>query len=195
MKNDGSREQIIKAASELIGECGGAIDTVTVRDIAKRAGVGLGLVNYYFGKDELIELCVERIVNGIVGRFVDIRENVTMSPLEKLYYLGNMTLDFLFDNRAVSEISMLSDYRAPKAGDNTDRTYNAYLPLVAACRPDLDGEAVARRTFALIAAMQSMFLRRNVIKQIFGVELCDRERRMEFHNAVVRDILGLSDAS
>jgi hypothetical protein len=49
-----------------------------------------------------------------------------------------MTLDFLFEHSAVSRISVLRDMQTPKANDNTHRTYAAYLPLVAACRPDWD---------------------------------------------------------
>ena len=49
-----------------------------------------------------------------------------------------MTLDFLFELSAVSRISVLRDMQTPKANDNTHRTYAAYLPLVAACRPDWD---------------------------------------------------------
>ena len=71
-----SKEAIIKAATELIEERGERLGSVTVREIGKRAGVGLGLINYHFGnKDELIAQCVEKIINGIVARFVEMRED------------------------------------------------------------------------------------------------------------------------
>lgn len=51
--------------------------------------MGLGLVNYHFGnKDRLMEICVERIVNGIVDNFQSIRENTEALPaFERLAYL------------------------------------------------------------------------------------------------------------
>ncbi len=88
-----SKEAIIKAATELIEERGERLGSVTVREIGKRAGVGLGLVNYHFGnKDELIAQCVEKIINGIVARFVEMRERTEgMLPPEKLESLVQMT--------------------------------------------------------------------------------------------------------
>ena len=51
-----NKEAIIQATIKLIEEKGEHLDEVTVREICKRAGVGLGLVNYHFGnKDQLIE--------------------------------------------------------------------------------------------------------------------------------------------
>ncbi len=186
-----SKEAIMQAAIKLIEENGEHLEEITVREICKRAGVGLGLVNYHFGnKDKLIEQCVERIINGIVEQFQNIREKTEgLMPFEKLEYLGNMTLDFLFEHYAVSRISVLTDMQTPKDNDNTHRTYAAYLPLVAACRPDWDEATVKRKTLCLVAVMQQMFLRHETISQMLGVDLRKRENRKTFHTQVLHDIL------
>jgi len=186
-----SKEAIIQAAMQLIEEKGEHFEEITVREICKRAGVGLGLVNYHFGnKEKLMEQCIERIIHETVERFEHMREETEgFSPFEKLEYLGNMTLEFLFEHDAVSRISVLADMRSPKAGDNTDRTYAAYLPLVAACRPDLDEGAVARKTLYLITVMQQTFLRQEAVSRALGMDLSKRENRRIFHSQVLRDIL------
>ena len=57
-----NKEAIIQATIKLIEEKGEHLEEVTVREICKKAGVGLGLVNYHFGnKDKLIEQCIERM--------------------------------------------------------------------------------------------------------------------------------------
>lgn len=185
------REAIMQAATALIQEKGDRLDEITVREICKRSGVGLGLVNYHFGnKDRLIELCVERIINGIVERFQRIqKETEALAPFEKLEYLGNMTLSFLFEHDAVSKISILSDMHSPKEGDNTHRTYEAYLPLVSACRPDWDGETVKRKTFCLITVMQQAFLRHDAVSRMLGADLDTEEGRRAFHTQILHDIL------
>lgn len=186
-----NKEAIIQATIKLIEEKGEHLEEITVRDICKNAGVGLGLVNYHFGsKEKLIEMCVERIINGIVERFQNMWEEAkALSPFEKLEYLGNMTLDFLFEHSAVSRISVLADMQTPKANDNTHRTYVAYLPLVAACHPDWDQTTVKRKTFCLITIMQQTFLRYETISKMLDIDLSQRDNRRAFHTQILHDVL------
>ncbi len=186
-----NKQTIIQATMALIEEKGEHPETITVREICKRAKVGLGLVNYYFGnKDELIDLCVEKIINGIVEKFTAIREQTKdLSPFDKLDYLGNMTLSFLFDHSAVSRISVMTDMKTPKENDNTHRTYLAFLPLVGECRPDWDNAKIGRMTYCLITAMQQAFLRHEIILLTQGVDLRNAQQRKAYHTQMIKDIL------
>lgn len=186
-----AKETIIQAAIDLINEKGEDMNTITVREICRKANVGLGLVNYHFGnKDRLIELCVERMVSDIVDIFRSIQEKTAqLSAFERLEYLGNMTFTFLFEHFAVSRTSILSDMRMPKEDDNTHKTYLAYLPLMSACRPDWDKETLERKTFCLISVMQQSFLRHDVIRQLHGIDLTVPEERRAYHRSILHDIL------
>lgn len=190
-----AKEKIIETTIALIEERGERTDAITVREICERANVGLGLVNYYFGnKDKLIEVCVEKMINGVVERFTALGEDVSaLTPFERLCYLGNMTFDFLFDHCAVSRISVLTDMQSPKANDNTHRTYAAYLPLVSACRPDWSEDRVRRATHYLITVMQQAFLRSDIIMLTQGVCLRDKEERRTYHRQVLEDLLGAAE--
>ncbi len=188
------KETIIRTTIALIEEKGEDLGEITVREISKRAGVGLGLVNYHFGnKNKLIELCVERIINGIVEQFRNVREKTKgLTPFEKLERLGNVTFDFLFEHRAMSRISVLTDMKDPKPDDNTHRTYAAYLPLVAACRPDWDERTVKRKTFCLITVMQQAFLRSEMTSAMLDVDLNQKENRRAWHTQILHDVLEVS---
>lgn len=186
-----SKEAIMEAAIALINEKEDHMEEITMREISKRAGVGLGLINYHFeNKEKLIEACVEKIINGIVEKFRDIGEQTKENtPFEKLDYLGNMTLTFLFEHQAVSKISILSDMRFPKENDNTHRTFQAYIPLVAACRPDWSEEKVKQMTFYLITSMQSAFVRHEILLKEQGINLKDPRERKEFHTCMLKNII------
>ena len=77
----------------------------------------------------------------------------------------------------------------PKADDNFARTVAAYVPLVAACRPDLDQGAAKRKAFELVTTMQQAFLRSDVLSDELGVDLRDTVGREAFHRQVLHDIL------
>ncbi len=186
-----SKETIIQTTMELIVEKGEHLNDITVREICKRADVGLGLINYHFGhKEKLIELCIERVINGIVDKFHSIQEKIEgLTPFDKLDYLGNLTLTFLFEHYTISKISILGDMSEPKEDDNTHRTYLAYLPLVSACRPDWDTETTQRKTFLLITIMQQSFLRHKMILKLLGIDLTEEGQRRAFHSKILHDLL------
>ena len=63
------------------------------------------------------------------------------------------------------------------------------MPLVTACRADLDEAAINRKTLYLITIMQQMFLRYETMSQILEIDLSKRENRKIFHAQVLHDIL------
>jgi AcrR family transcriptional regulator len=64
------RERIIESAAALIEESGGDVTRIPARSVAARAGVALGLINYYFGsKEKLVAECVARIIRRVILGF------------------------------------------------------------------------------------------------------------------------------
>ena len=61
-----TKEKILKCTTELILERGGDIGNVTIRTIAARAGIGVGLANHYFeSKEQLINECIDRVFSEL----------------------------------------------------------------------------------------------------------------------------------
>ena len=71
MKNSTEvKEIIIKSTIELIEQSNGDIKKITSRSIAEKSGIALGLINYHFeSKENLIALCVQRIINNVLMNF------------------------------------------------------------------------------------------------------------------------------
>lgn len=188
---DGKKE-ILNAALELVREQGGDLGSLTMRAVCDRAHVALGLVSYHFGgKDGLIAACSEAIVNDVIDGFEGYRDKIIdVPPREKLRMLGWMTLSYLFDHEAISRASILQDMQHPTQDSNTVRTFRAFVPLMAACRPDWDEDAVRAAAWSLVVQMQQAFLQCEHLRIAIGTDLRERAQREAYHDTVLQKVLG-----
>jgi AcrR family transcriptional regulator len=181
MKIDSVKEKILESTIELLRECE-AVEKVTVRDIALRAGVGVGLINYHFQtKENLVNLCVQRIIGDVIKRFDQLSQSLDMEPLEKLRFLAKRNCSFLVQNKRISRISILSDIENGDFTDNTSQTIEGYLPVVkAVCGEEKTDKEIYLMTSIMISAFQSTFMRGNVFMK--GLEL-------DFYELQQRDLI------
>lgn len=79
------REQILHAVRELI-QSGTDINKITVRTIAGKAGVGVGLINYHFGsKDNLMEEVLAQIMAETAKQYLaQVLADETVTNRDKL---------------------------------------------------------------------------------------------------------------
>ncbi len=171
-RSDQVKEKIIEATIDLINASEGDVAHIGTRAIAERAGVGLGMINYHFQtKEHLIEICVERIIGDVIGAFRPEIPSDSLSPSEKAGLTAKQVADFLFDNPAVSRISILSDLKNPKALDNTIRSVMGLESTIASM--DIPEKECHIMAFALVSAMQALFLR----QELFGLDMKTKEQR------------------
>ena len=168
---------ILETAESLILESGGDVERVTIRLIAERASISVGLVNYYFqSKTKLIEACVQRMIGGVVNSFVPQLPKESI-PAERLGRVAAQVADYLESHAQISRISILGDMNAPFALDNTMRTTIGFSKTVSRGVEDAD---VLLRSFCLAAVMQSAFLRKDVLKESIGIDWNDAQQRENF---------------
>jgi len=80
---DLTKAQIIKVTLEIIGQYGA--DKLTIRDLAARAGVNIGAVNYHFGsKENLVSQAVAFFITETQEAF-RILEDLVLSPEDRLF--------------------------------------------------------------------------------------------------------------
>ena len=79
-----ARERIIKAAIEILNEVSD-IDKITVRQIAERAKVGVGSINYHFNsKDNLLSIAVGDVLAEMATGFSKQASNLNLKPVDWL---------------------------------------------------------------------------------------------------------------
>ena len=187
------KEELIAITTTLIKENNGDVDKVTIRDIASRSGVSVGLINYHFGdKDKLIAECVQRIISNIVNSFkptMDVDE--TLSKFEKgkmrLIKTAQRVFGFFFEQPSISRVSILDDYR------NYSNESSSYFSLrgFSAVIGDAieDQEEKERISFLLTTSMQVAFLRSLTDTNLLNFDLSKVEDRNNYIEYLVNKLM------
>lgn len=176
------KEHIIEVTISLIEQSNGDTKNITARRIAEQADIGLGLVNYHFGsKDNLITICVQRIINHVVFSFspdkLDYNKADGLSDRERLTDWATQIFEFLFENYAISKISILGDMQDYHAKTNSVYTQKG---LALALRNDSYEKEKKLLAFVLTSAMQTAFLSKEAGANILGYDFQLKEDRRAF---------------
>jgi AcrR family transcriptional regulator len=185
-----TKERIIEAATALIRQHGSA-ESVTMRDIAAGAGVGVGLINYHFQtKEHLLAVCIQRIISRVIDGFGPMYKALNMPPLKKLRFLAQSTAAFLAAQPGLSRTSIVTDMQTPAAGDNTTQTLSVYLPVIREVCPNAADADIFRKLHTFVSSVQAAFLRKDVLKASGDLDYDHKESRDSFISALVDDLFG-----
>lgn len=184
LKPTEAKERIIQATIALINESEGDVANISARSIAEKAGVGLGMINYHFQtKENLIDVCVERIIGDVISDFKPDLPQDKQTPVENVKNTAKHVADFLFDNPAVSRISILSDLKSPKEIDNTIRSVLGVEKALSGL--DIDETDKHLIAFSLVSTMQALFLR----QELFGIDVHNKIERDEILDLLVDQLI------
>lgn len=162
------KERIIQVTIELIQNSNGNATEITTRDIAEKAKIGNGLINYHFQtKENLISICVERIVRNVVKSFNPDVSNF-QSTSERMAYAASQVFEFLFANPAISRISILGDMADPSAESNTVKSQQSICHVLG---DSMDAADKQFFSFVMASVMQTAFLASKCGDTMFGYAL------------------------
>ena len=187
------KEDLIKITTDIIKENNGDVDKVTIRDIASRSGVSVGLINYHFGdKDKLIAECVQRIISNIVNSFkptMDVDESLNNFEKGKIRLIktAQRVFSFFFEQPSISRVSIIDDYR------NYSNESSSYFSLrgFSAVIGDAieEQEEKERISFLLTTSMQVAFLRSLTDTKLLNFDLSKVEDRNNYIEYLVNKLM------
>ena len=187
------KEDLIKITTDIIKENNGDVDKVTIRDIASRSGVSVGLINYHFGdKDKLIAECVQRIISNIVNSFkptMDVDESLNNFEKGKIRLIktAQRVFNFFFEQPSICRVSIIDDYR------NYSNESSSYFSLrgFSAVIGDAieDQEEKERISFLLTTSMQVAFLRSLTDTKLLNFDLSKVEDRNNYIEYLVNKLM------
>lgn len=186
-KSEKTKEKILQQTIVLIKEYDGKTDKITIRKIAERSGVGIGLINHHFeSKERLIENCVQKIINGVIYSF---KPDVCNSDnsIEIVKCVAKQVMDFLMDNQQISRISIIGDLSNPKAADNTMGTVIGFAGCLSKGKPT---EEDIRSAFMLTSILQESFLRKDLLKSSLGIDFYDKSERDSYIDSIIDKVIG-----
>ena len=187
------KEELIAITTTLIKENNGDVDKVTIRDIASRSGVSVGLINYHFGdKDKLITECVQRIINNIVNSFkptMDVDETLDSKEKgkQRLIKTAQRVFDFFFDQPSICRVSILDDYRNYTNESRSYFSLKGFSNVIGDAIEDKDEKE--RISFLLTTSMQVAFLRSLTDPMLLGFDLSKAEDRNRYIEYLVNKLM------
>ncbi|MEI8201036.1 MAG: TetR/AcrR family transcriptional regulator [Eubacteriales bacterium] len=172
------KEKILHATVELIIKHGDT-SKITVREIAAGAGVAIGLINYHFQtKDNLISLCTLEIIRHSIEQLGTMNENVKTEPIDQMKTLGRGITEFMVMNPGVSRISITRDFVSADAVDNSVQVVKMFSPIARKiCGNDMSDQDLHVLLHMLVSSIEAAFLRKDVMKESFGIDLDNAEQR------------------
>lgn len=133
---------ILTAARDVLVEEG--YPSLTMRNVAKRAGMTVGNLSYYYAKrDDLLHDLLEAVIQGYVEDFDRIAEDVGRSPEERLEEMIRFVVGDLATKETTGFFPALWGLAAHDPVAEREMTFvydverNAFARVIAEIRPDL----------------------------------------------------------
>jgi TetR/AcrR family transcriptional regulator len=200
-----AREGLLRAARELMTEKG--LPAVTVREIAKRAGVQPALVNYHFGgKDGLLRSVLASVSEEMAQRIQEVTTGLG-SIEDRVRELLHGVVEALTANPYAPRL-MVEQVLFADEGVIDDFVERFARPNLAAIHSLLDdglGSGILRRVDSkflvpfMFGACVFLFLHAPVLRRLYGIDEIDsdlaREFADQFAELVMHGIAAPRDAS
>ncbi|MCR5322576.1 MAG: TetR/AcrR family transcriptional regulator [Lachnospiraceae bacterium] len=201
-----TKEKILKCTTELILERGGDIGNVTIRTIAARAGIGVGLTNHYFSsKEQLVEECIESVFSELF-KILEARDpkDDELGGDEPTRRAARIVLDFLIKNEAIAKAALVRDVQNPMVTDYTAKLTDAFAYAMVDRRKFEEIENNDRMTermkeqfkehivseqklkaFMIMSSIKEALIRREVLLSSMHIDLKDDEERSGYIDSLM----------
>ncbi|MGW5095667.1 TetR/AcrR family transcriptional regulator [Streptomyces nodosus] len=155
----GLRARLVDVGVDLVATEG--VPALTLREIARRAGVSHGAPRRYFPTHlELLSAIARRGFEDLSARAREAVGDGTASPRDQLTALGRAYLDFAFTHRGMHELMFRHDLLASGhlgLRDTSLPLFSLLAGLVGRARPDADARLVAASLLANLHGLAQLW--------------------------------------
>lgn len=181
----GAKERILQTTMALIGEVE-QVETITTRQIADRAQVGIGSINYHFqSKDNLLNEAVGQLMGDQASKWYESYDQDQVDPVSRLKMLLIDTANVAFQHEKLSRITISNALL-----EGNMEPAQLILPILrdifSGSKEEVELRLIA---FQLITAMQVMFLRAAAFRLYSGIDIYDEEQRNRAIEIIVNNAI------
>ncbi|OIJ94849.1 TetR/AcrR family transcriptional regulator [Streptomyces colonosanans] len=155
----GLRARLVDVGVDLVATEG--VQALTLREIARRAGVSHGAPRRYFPTHlELLSAIARRGFTDLAARAAEAVGDGTASPQEQLGALGHAYLDFALTRRGMHELMFRHDLlESSHLGlrETSLPLFSLLVDLVGRARPDADARLVAGSLLANLHGLAQLW--------------------------------------
>ncbi|MBQ3912398.1 MAG: TetR/AcrR family transcriptional regulator [Lachnospiraceae bacterium] len=206
-----TKEKILDTTLALIKERNGDTVGVTIRMIADRAGIGVGLTNHYFrSKEILIEECIAPVMETVFDNFKQAPEEDggRVGSIEATKREARFVMHFMLENEAVARAAIQANVASGNGEDYFSRLTDAFAysmadkaELEAMLNNDRISEKMKqqfrehcvseqrRKAFMITSSIREAFIRKDTLPGIIGIDLNDSEQCDEYIDEMVEMLL------
>ncbi len=180
-----ARQRILEAVIGLLSEVDDSTQ-ITIREIAKRAGVGIGLINYHFqSRENLIQQAVASLTGDLADQWETMLDHSIADPVERLKSLLNVNATVAMQNAKYARILIQHELLE---GD-----FSVPLVIVPVLR-EIFGQAKTEQelrslAFLLVTGLQVAFIRQQAFRRFTGVNPANDAQRTDWIDQMVDQLI------
>ncbi|HEX2907461.1 MAG TPA: TetR/AcrR family transcriptional regulator [Phototrophicaceae bacterium] len=181
------QERILAATVALLNETG-APEQITVRQIAERAGVGVGSINYNFGsRDNLINEAIWKITGSAVAPWYEPQAHPTLDAMTRLREMFKAGTKIALQYRKFTIVSLQHSVQ----NDNLE-PIKAILPLLREILGDQKSELEVRvLAFQLMAAVRFALIKIDKFSDFLGMNLFEENTINSIIDQMIDNLISL----
>lgn len=179
-QKEAKKERILQAAMDLI-KSEGDVPGVSMRKIARRAGVAVSMINYHYqSKENLMAQAVDRYIAGVIGSSSGEGNQEDHDTVEGMRRDLKQAAAFVAMNAGIARVSIFQDLEKGSSNDNSSRIASSVLWSLRKIYGERKSETELKiLAFMQVAVIQQLFLRAEVFLQETGLDFFndpDRDR-------------------
>jgi len=160
------KEHILKTTVEML-EDGFDAEVITIRKIAYKANVSVGLINYHYGsKDELLLIATNQVIDRVAVSENTLLMDMSLSPKERLRkFLIGMT-EIVIRHETFSKIMIRQEILS-----SSFATPNHILSILKEIQPMATESSLKWLSIVVVAPMQYIFLKESGFSAYMETEI------------------------